>query len=88
MRDHYEVLGLDGKTSTEDDIKKAYRSLAKKFHPDKNKAADAEDKFKELAAAYEVLKGTSCNTHTWLPKGGSFFRLFQTQPYSYNSCSF
>ena len=59
MRDHYEVLGLDGKTSTEDDIKKAYRSLAKKLHPDKNKAADAEDKFKELAGAYEVLKGTS-----------------------------
>ena len=60
MRDHYEVLGLNGKT-TEEEIKKAYRKLAKQLHPDKNQATDAEDKFKELSAAYEVLKGWSCN---------------------------
>lgn len=53
-RDYYEVLGLS-KGATEQDIKKAYRSLAKKYHPDVNKEAGAEDKFKEINEAYEVL---------------------------------
>ncbi|MDH6367444.1 MULTISPECIES: molecular chaperone DnaJ [unclassified Breznakia] len=53
-RDYYEVLGLD-KGASDADIKKAYRKLAKKYHPDVNKAADAEDKFKEVNEAYEVL---------------------------------
>ena len=53
-RDYYEVLGLS-KGASEDDIKKAYRKLAKKYHPDVNKAADAETKFKEINEAYEVL---------------------------------
>lgn len=53
-RDYYEVLGLT-KSASEDDIKKAYRKLAKKYHPDVNKAADAEAKFKEINEAYEVL---------------------------------
>lgn len=53
-RDYYEVLGIS-KTASVDEIKKAYRKLAKKYHPDVNKAADAEDKFKEINAAYEVL---------------------------------
>ena len=53
-RDYYEVLGLP-KTANETDIKKAYRTLAKKFHPDVNKEAGAEDKFKEVNEAYETL---------------------------------
>ena len=53
-RDYYEVLGLN-KGASEDDIKKAYRKMAKKYHPDVNKAADAEEKFKEVNEAYEVL---------------------------------
>ena len=53
-RDYYEVLGLS-KGASEDDIKKAYRKLAKKYHPDINKEADAEAKFKEINEAYEVL---------------------------------
>ena len=53
-RDYYEVLGLS-KGASEDDIKKAYRKLAKKYHPDINKAPDAEAKFKEINEAYEVL---------------------------------
>lgn len=53
-RDYYEVLGV-GKNATEDDIKKAYRNLAKKYHPDVNKAPEAEEKFKELSEAYEIL---------------------------------
>ena len=53
-RDYYEVLGLS-KGASEDDIKKAYRKLAKQYHPDVNKAPDAEAKFKEINEAYEVL---------------------------------
>ena len=53
-RDYYEVLGL-AKGATDEEIKKAYRTLAKKYHPDLNKAPDAADKFKEIQEAYEVL---------------------------------
>lgn len=53
-RDYYEVLGLS-KGASEQEIKKAYRSLAKKYHPDMNKEAGAEEKFKEINEAYEVL---------------------------------
>ncbi|KAM9821233.1 dnaJ homolog subfamily B member 5-like [Neosynchiropus ocellatus] len=53
-KDFYKVLGVS-QDSNEDEIKKAYRKLALKFHPDKNSDADAEDKFKEIAEAYEVL---------------------------------
>jgi DnaJ-class molecular chaperone len=53
-RDYYEVLDVP-KSATKDEIKKAYRKLALKFHPDRNKEADAEQKFKEINAAYEIL---------------------------------
>lgn len=53
-RDYYEVLGID-KSASEQEIKKAYRKLAKQYHPDVNKAPDAEAKFKEVNEAYEVL---------------------------------
>lgn len=53
-RDYYEVLGVQ-KSADANEIKRAYRKLAKKYHPDMNKAADAEDKFKEVQEAYEVL---------------------------------
>lgn len=55
MRDLYEVLGVD-KSATAPDLKKAYRTLAQKFHPDKNPGdKDAEEKFKEVSNAYSVL---------------------------------
>ena len=54
-RDYYEVLGVD-KNATADEIKKAYRKLAIKYHPDKNPGdKEAEEKFKEAAEAYSIL---------------------------------
>lgn len=56
-RDYYEVLGV-AKTASLDEIKKAFRQLAKKYHPDVSKEADADAKFKEVNEAFEVLSDT------------------------------
>ena len=54
--DFYQVLGVE-KSATEDDIKKTYRKLAVKYHPDKNPGdKTAEEKFREATEAYEILK--------------------------------
>ncbi len=53
-KDFYEVLGVS-KAASPDDLKKAYRKLAFQYHPDKNKTKEAEEKFKEINQAYEVL---------------------------------
>lgn len=53
-RDYYEVLGV-AKDASKDEIKKAYRKLARQYHPDVNKEPDATEKFKEITEAYEVL---------------------------------
>ncbi len=54
-KDYYQTLGV-ARDVSKDDLKKAYRKLARKYHPDVSKETDAEAKFKELGEAYEVLK--------------------------------
>lgn len=54
-KDYHKIMGLSRET-TQDEIKRAYRKLARKYHPDVSKEKDAEAKFKELGEAYEVLK--------------------------------
>ena len=55
FQDYYEVLGTT-RTTSQDDIQKAYRKLARKYHPDVNQSKDAEERFKKINEAYDVLK--------------------------------
>ena len=55
FKDYYEIMGVQ-RDASQDEIKRAYRKLARKYHPDVSKEADAEARFKEVGEAYEVLK--------------------------------
>ena len=55
FKDYYTTLGV-AKNASQEEIQRAYRKLARKYHPDVNKTSDAEDKFKDIGEAYEVLK--------------------------------
>ena len=54
-KDYYEILGVP-RTASADEIRKAYRKLAKKYHPDVSKEKDADVRYREINEAYEVLK--------------------------------
>jgi molecular chaperone DnaJ len=76
-KDYYSTLGVN-KGATEEEIKKAYRKLSKKYHPDVNKDAGAEDKFKEVSEAYETLSDSNKRSNydrfgTADPRGGNPF---------------
>ena len=53
-KDYYQILGVS-RSANDDELKKAYRKLALKYHPDKNKDPGAEEKFKQIGEAYDVL---------------------------------
>ncbi|MGC2456422.1 MAG: DnaJ C-terminal domain-containing protein [Gallionellaceae bacterium] len=77
FKDYYKIIGV-ARDATQDEIKRSYRKLARKYHPDVSKEADAEARFKELGEAYEVLKDTEKRAAydqlgaNW--KGGQEFR--------------
>ena len=52
-KDYYEILGIP-RDASQDDVRRAYRKLARRYHPDLNQESDAEDRFKEVSEAYEV----------------------------------
>ena len=55
FKDYYKIMGV-ARDASQDEIKRTYRKLARKYHPDVSKEKDAETRFKELGEAYEVLK--------------------------------
>jgi curved DNA-binding protein len=80
-KDYYKVMGLS-RDANEKDIKMAYRKLARKYHPDISKEPNAEEKFKELGEAYEVLKDPA--KRTAYNNFGKQRQHEQQQQYSYN----
>ena len=79
-RDYYEVLGVN-KDANDKELKKAFRSLARKYHPDKNSDPGADDKFKEIQEAFAVLSDSEKRAqydrfgHSGPQMGGGFSGL-------------
>ena len=80
-KDFYKILGLDKKASA-DDIKKAYRNLSKKYHPDINKSEEAIQKYKDVQEAYETLSNEEKRRNYDSLNNSSFDNIFnQTNDY-------
>ena len=94
FKDYYEILGVS-RSASQDEIRKAYRKLAKKHHPDVSKESGADERYKEINEAYEVLKDPEKRQkydtlgadwqqgQEFTPPpgwGGGVRRLFQTSP--------
>ena len=75
MKDYYEILGIE-RDAKEDEIKSAYRELAKKYHPDVSKEDDSTEKFKEVTKAYEVLSDSDQRRNYDMGGSGSLNDLF------------
>lgn len=93
-RDYYEVLGV-GKNASDDEIKKAYRKLAVKYHPDKNPGdKEAEEKFKEVSEAHDVLSDKQKRArydqfgHAGVGGAGASGNPFQNGNFNFNGQSF
>lgn len=87
-KDYYKILGVDRKADP-DEIKRAYRSLARKYHPDLNKQPEAEQKFKDIGEAYEVLKDPEKRaTYDDFTSGRQTGRPFRPRPQQYENFSF
>ena len=82
-KDFYEILGVS-KNASAPDIKSAYRKLALQYHPDKNKSSDAEDKFKEINEAYEVLSDSQ-KRQAYDQFGHAAFQGGQSGPFAGNT---
>ena len=86
-RDYYDILGVS-KNASDAEIKSAYRKMAMQWHPDKNKSPEAEEKFKEINEAYQILsnpqKKQTYDQFGHTPPGGQGFGGFQQQgPFQY-----
>ncbi len=94
-RDYYDILGVSRNASLEE-IKAAYRKLAVEWHPDRNKSSQAEEKFKEINEAYEVLSDPKKREaydqfgHSAFAPGGGFegFQRYQGRPFTYTYTTF
>ncbi|HEC82465.1 MAG TPA: hypothetical protein ENI53_01085 [Thermoplasmatales archaeon] len=86
-KDYYEILGVS-RDSTKDEIKRAYRNLALKYHPDRNNDKESEEKFKEIAEAYAVLfdeekrKLYDMQGHSGIEKNYSYEEIFKETYFS------
>lgn len=87
--DYYKILGVD-KGATDDDLKKAYRKLAMKWHPDKNpnNKKEAENKFKQISEAYEVSVGRSGKIHAGFVSPAGPIELGNVVTCSWSLCPF